>query len=643
MNTASKEVIRLSAAAVSGAAASHPSGRAIQSTTEASVVGSSQVQAVRAIGSGPHLSRSGPHAVKSRCGMTLRRRYRLDAQMTKSALGEHFQGFDLVRRKPCLIKLARVDAGLSLLADTRLRNEARILARLSHPNIIEACEFNQDESAMSFLVLESVEGISLKQHLENKGRLPLSEAMEILRGICLGLGRAHEVGIVHGNLHPGSILLCKPRSASGSSQVVQSIAESVKLTHFELACELGVCTDDQDTIPPYVLMGTLPYRAPEALVGDMRGLSPRSDIWSIAVVMYQVLSGRLPFAEEDTRKLSEEISFADPISLSQLVTDLPHCVSDAIMTALSKSRCLRFATAGEFLRAMEGKTTQAEADTQQKGGPTGLFQVTPLLLAECRAQSPSTEAVPMQVAVEQSTRRYPREDYPHALIDELQVEERKEEKKAETARPSSEAMDEESSGGRLLILSIALLTILLGSAFAMGFVIVKRVHHAVALSEQSSCAGESLSLDEHAISVQLKTDPNTALAEQVSLAGLVADPLGPRALSPVFVETQAASEPSWVPVAPAPVFPPTERAKQNILPSASPSPAPVSAPVSAPVPARAQTASRHERKEPIVEDPDLDALPPPADAPPFAGEHSALPLVVSAPDSQAKDQADATP
>ena len=669
MNTASKEVIRLSAAAVSGAHASHPSGRAIQSTTEHSPAASGQVQvSVRAIGSGPQVSRSGPNQIKGRCGTIVRRRYRLDSQTIRSELGEHYAAFDLLRRKPCCIKLARTDAGLTALADARLRSEARILARLSHPNIMEACEFNQDEAGMSFLVLESVEGHSLKKHLQNKGRLPLSEAMEILRGICSGLGRAHEVGIVHGNLHPGSILLCDPRKDSGQGQAASSLAGSVKLTHFELACELGVCTEEQDALPPYVLVGSLPYRAPEALVGDVSGLSPRSDIWSIAVVMYQLLSGRLPFAEEDTRKLSEEISFSDPVPLSALVTDLPKCVGDAIMTALSKSRCLRFATAGEFLRAMEGKATPTDADAQQKGGPTGLFQVTPRLLAECRAQPLSQDAVPSQVTAEHSTRRYPREDYPRDLIEETALNE----EQRQTASTVPPAQSEEAEGGgRLFILSLALLSILLGSVFAMGFVIVKRVRHAMMLSEQTGCVEAQSAADDvidaKEVSGEAGADPALiAMPASQPLASLIRHPdtlHGSRASAPVFADAHSVTEPSWVPVAPPPVAlagttmpkpaqPESLSAKEAPLAQESLSAKEAPLAQESPLPktdllpsasVRSQPTERREKKIQPAYDPDLDALPPPADAPPFATEHKDSPAAMSPPDSQPKGSADASP
>lgn len=646
MNTASKEVSRLSAAAVSVAATSHPSGRAIQSTTETSVAVSGQVPTLaRAIGSGPHTLRSGPNLVKSRCGTILRRRYRLDAQTVKSALGDHYQAFDLLKRKPCCIKLGRTDAGLAPLAEARLQSEARILARLSHPNIIEACEFNQDESAQSFLVLESVEGSSLYQHLQNKGRLPLSEAMDILRGICFGLSRAHEVGIVHGNLHPGSILLCQKSDASSVDNAVPSVAASVKLTHFELSCELGVCTEEQEAIPPFVLVSTLPYRAPEALVGDMSGLSPRSDIWSVAVMMYQVLSGRLPFAEQDTRKLGEEISFADPMPLSQLVTDLPSYVSDAIMIALSKSRCLRFASAGEFLRAMEGKTPTTDADAQQKGGPTGLFQVTPRLLAECRAQSLMQDAVPTTVSAEHSTRRYPREDYPRDLIKET----RPDEENGKTDAPqSSEQRDEELGGGRLLILSVALLTILLGSVFAIGFVIVQRVRHAVMISAQNDCvavqaeAADSVAVTEADDDAPVAMDATPTASS--ALASRFSHPVSLSAVSeraPRFDMEGSDRDPAWVPVAPPPVALPAAALPKSSVQKDTPSspestPKPMVSPPSSSASVRAQSSERREKKVPQAElDPDLEALPPPADAPPFASEHREA--YESAPDSQKKD------
>jgi serine/threonine protein kinase len=551
-----------------------PSGRAIQSGGQSASPSGPACVTVQASGSGPHAS-------KNRCGFVLRRRYRLDVLTARSALGEHYQATDLVRRKTCSIKLARVDSGLAKLADDRLRHEAGILARLSHPNIVEARELNIDESGIAYLVLESLDGKSLAQHLENKGRLPLAEAMEILRGVCAALGRAHDVGMVHGDLRPGCIFLQRPpreASRAGEADVIGS--ERVKLIDFELACEQGSCGDDlEEVIPTYVLMGSFPYRAPEALTGDPRGLSLRSDIWSLAVIAYQMLTGRLPFASEDTRQLSEQISFVDPVPLTQHLTELPAAVSDAIMTALSKSRCMRFASVAEFLRALEGNPSKSEPPTYQKA--TGLFEVTPQLLAECRQMGASSGAVPIVVAEESSTRRYPCADYPQVLLEESSGPKSVEEK-SELPAKLVQLSQHESGTGRMVILGLALLSILFGSMFAVGFVIAQKGSSQPRMFGQAECEGPETINEELAQQQESVKEEEGAMAKNEALA-----------------EAEPAPAESWVGVAPPPVV-------QSVIRPPAPQPSALPRPL---------PPTRHLALREV--EVDVDTLPPPADTPTF--------------------------
>ena len=578
MSTTQQDTIRSSqAASVHSAHNSTPSGRA--ATVGSVVIGQADTTG-KSSGSGPTVN-------KNRCGLVLRRRYRLDVLSARSALGEHYRAFDLLRRKSCSIKLARLDSGLEKLADERLRHEAGILARLSHPNVVEAKELNIDESGISYLVIESLEGRTLAQLLESNGRLPLSEAKEILRGICSGLARAHEIGVMHGDLRPSCIFLQKqPKglSHSGATGKLES-RECVKLLDFELASELGSCGDEvADTIPPYVLMGSLPYRAPEALTGDARGLSPRSDLWSVAVIAYQMLSGRLPFAEEDTRKLSEQISFSDPEPLTQLVSDLPPSVADAIMTALSKSRCLRFASVAEFLRALDGKSGQSDPALRYKGRPTGLHEVEPRLLAECRLAETPSAGVPVMIVDEHSTRRYPRADYPRTLLKEQS--ERTTVSEQFSMQPRPLVMSEQgSSTGRLLILGLALLSILFSGVFGIGFVIAQKLRPATETSDQSACAGQS---ESEQIDDSQLTEESSLLVQEVS------------------GEEEPAPRDLWVGVAPPPI-------ERSVIrpPAAQPNPAPrPTAPL--------RRAKAVESESGI----DVESLPPPADGPPFANRQN---------------------
>jgi serine/threonine-protein kinase len=231
----------------------------------------------------------------------------------------------------------------------RLLHEAEVLSRLSHPNIVALYECSQDKNGHPFLVLEPLDGQDLRSLLDENSLLPSEQVLAIVRAVGAALQHAHAVGIVHVDLNPCHIFLQRgPRSALG--------AERIKVMNFGLAKQMIRAGASQELQLHQIRLTAPPtYLAPEALELGSGLVDPRADQWSLAVLAYQLLSGRLPFWDSDAGRLRELISgAAEPVPLQHHLPDLPAYLFAAIHKALSKKPDQRYATMADFMRALDG-------------------------------------------------------------------------------------------------------------------------------------------------------------------------------------------------------------------------------------------------------------------------------------------------
>lgn len=299
-----------------------------------------------------------------RVGQILSGRYRLVAQLGTGAMGEVYRALDLQRKRHCAVKLISPDAPASLQAHQRFMNEAQIVSRLSHPNIIEVHEFNEDRDGTPYLVMEILEGEDLQALVTRCGRLPLEYSLRILSEVGAGLHFAHELGVVHRDVKPNNIFLCQQKSPVSKNR------ELAKILDFGLAKlvseggrRAGAWSLEQPQLTRGIVVGTPAYMPPETLLGESETVDPRSDQWALAVIAYEMLSGQLPFAHEDLEdplRICRLICTEDPIPLRILVPGLPPHVYYAIEVAMSKKREHRFSSIGDFLRTLANQPLRGQ-------------------------------------------------------------------------------------------------------------------------------------------------------------------------------------------------------------------------------------------------------------------------------------------
>jgi serine/threonine-protein kinase len=215
-------------------------------------------------------------------GTLLSDRYRLDAEIGAGGMSTVYKAFDTVLERPVAIKLMHRETARDSDQLERFRREARAVAQLNHPHVvqvIDAGEEGDDEHPTPYIVLEYVEGETLKQRIRRLGRLPVTEAVAYAIEIARALSAAHARGIVHRDIKPQNVLI----DAEGSA----------KVTDFGIARMLvdeGLTADGR-------VLGTTDYVSPEQALGHQ--VNGQSDIYSLGVVLYEMLTGEVPFRGEN--------------------------------------------------------------------------------------------------------------------------------------------------------------------------------------------------------------------------------------------------------------------------------------------------------------------------------------------------------
>ena len=237
-------------------------------------------------------------------------RYRLDGKLGQGGMGKVYRATDVSLNREVAVKMIRDEFFSDQKAIDKFRQESQITGSLAHPNVVTVYDFGAEASQRVFLVMELLHGITLRQELRTKRRLSPTRTLALFEDICAGVGAAHARGLIHRDLKPENIFL----SREGTQEVV-------KITDFGVAKTLPVSPDDtRDTITG-VLVGTVKYMSPEQLRG--RCLSPRWDLWALAVIAYEALCGCVPFAGEDLTMLQSSIMGVNFPPVTSLVPEAP--------------------------------------------------------------------------------------------------------------------------------------------------------------------------------------------------------------------------------------------------------------------------------------------------------------------------------
>jgi eukaryotic-like serine/threonine-protein kinase len=267
-------------------------------------------------------------------------------------MAEVFVATDLRLRRTVALKRLPAAVTPDATAKARMAREARALARVNHPNVVMVFDTVEDDGS-PFLVMELVEGDSLRQVLDRRTNLEPAEAVAIASEIASGLAAAHERGIVHRDLKPANILL----TASGM----------VKIGDFGIARSL---TDVALTRTGEVF-GSPPYVAPEQLTGAP--VDARTDLYALGCVLFEMLAGRPPFIGEDPVALTYQHVHTEPVRVDALIPGIPQVLGTLVHGLLAKDPVERPQTADDVRRAL----VSIPAGVAPHDAPTAPLERTP--------------------------------------------------------------------------------------------------------------------------------------------------------------------------------------------------------------------------------------------------------------------------
>jgi serine/threonine-protein kinase len=274
-------------------------------------------------------------------GRLLHGRYRLVALLARGGMAEVWEGVDDVLTRPVAVKLLLPHLAADEGFQERFRREAVAAARLAHPNVVATWDTGEDEG-VAFIVMELIRGRTLRQLLDDHGgTLPAALARDIGVQVAEALQAAHDAGLVHRDVKPANILVCD----GDPGAPVQ-----VKVADFGIA--RAAAQDGADLTQPGALLGTAKYLSPEQVEG--REPDGRSDVYALGVVLYEVLTGRPPFAADTEVATAMAHVHAEPLKPRQLRAGIPRGLEAIVARAMAKDPDARYASAADLAAALRG-------------------------------------------------------------------------------------------------------------------------------------------------------------------------------------------------------------------------------------------------------------------------------------------------
>lgn len=273
-------------------------------------------------------------------GTLLNGRYQLLEKLGSGGMAEVFRARDPILDRIVAIKVLRQDYSNNPEFQEHFRTEARAAANLSHPNIVTVHDFGFAENLL-FIVMEYIPGKDLKQLIRQRGRFTVEAGIPLIIQACAGLGYAHRAGLVHCDVKPHNMLV----SPDGR----------LKVTDFGIARALATMMPDEKAD---VVWGSPLYFSPEQARGEAP--APASDVYSLGVVMYELLSGTTPFTATTADELARLHVSARPIPIREYIPEIPTALEEIITKVLSKEPAARYRTADQLGRVLLRFGTQPD-------------------------------------------------------------------------------------------------------------------------------------------------------------------------------------------------------------------------------------------------------------------------------------------
>ena len=275
-------------------------------------------------------------------GQKINDRYQIIKSIGEGGMANVYLAYDTILDRNVAVKVLRGDLASDEKFVRRFQREALSASSLAHPNIVEVYDVGEDNGSY-YIVMEYIEGKHLKELIKKRGKLTLSEVIDIMSQICDGLAVAHDSYIIHRDIKPQNIMILD----SGL----------VKITDFGIAMALNSTQLTQTNS----VMGSVHYLPPEQASG--KGSTMQSDIYSMGILMYELLTGSLPFRGENAVEIALK-QLKEPIpNIKEKLPDIPNSIVNVIRRSTAKNPKNRYSDAREMLDDI--KTSMDDSRTNE--------------------------------------------------------------------------------------------------------------------------------------------------------------------------------------------------------------------------------------------------------------------------------------
>jgi serine/threonine-protein kinase len=284
--------------------------------------------------------------VENNSEVILSDRYKILGHLGSGGMANVFRARDLNLQRDVAVKVLREDFIDDPNFQARFLQEARLAANLLHPNIVTIYDFGHDQNRY-YIVMEYVDGKDLKSLIRDVDQPDINQALDLMIQMCEGVGYAHRAGLVHCDLKPQNILV----SPDGR----------VKVTDFGISQALAAINPEERT---EIVWGSPKYFAPEQASGAAP--SPSSDVYALGVILYEMVTGKLPFEADNSQALAELHQSTPPPSPRSLNSEISPNLESVLLKVLSKEPVARYRTADQLGRVLITLSESADKPLHQE-------------------------------------------------------------------------------------------------------------------------------------------------------------------------------------------------------------------------------------------------------------------------------------
>ena len=274
-------------------------------------------------------------------GRTLDEKYLVEEPLGAGGMGAVYRARHLSMDRPVAIKFLHQRLMEDEAARARFHIEARAAVMLRHANAVSVTDFGQTSEGVVYIVMELLEGRILREILSREAPLETARAISMMLQASAAVAAAHEAGIIHRDLKPANILVTQSADQPAAVKVLDFGIAKFALDDDEEAATLAQTNS---------VIGTPRYMSPEQYNGDE--LTPAADVYGLGVILYEMLTGMVPFSGATPAEIAEKHANNQPHSPREIVASIPEDVERIVLHALEKQPADRFANAGEFRREL---------------------------------------------------------------------------------------------------------------------------------------------------------------------------------------------------------------------------------------------------------------------------------------------------